>query len=112
MISPEMVKMRDVVIISRHPHNPRLVTIVPLSASQPRCVEGYHYELAIDPRPNGDSMHPIWVKCDMIYTVSLDRLDMHYLSTRRGGRQVVPVKLSSEDMGAVMRCVAFSLGLV
>lgn len=111
MIAPEMLKLRDVVVIARHPHNSKLVTVVPLSASEPSVVSGYHYELSYDPRPGGDSMRSIWVKADMIYTVSLERLDMHYMATRRGGRQVIQVKLPDSDMVAIMRCVAFALGL-
>lgn len=111
MIEPEMVKMRDVVVISKHPHNPMLVTVVPLSATQPLRQEVYHYALPKDPRPDGDSAHPIWAKCDMLYTVSIERLTMHHTRTRRGGRQTVSVKLSLEDMVAIRRCVAAALGL-
>jgi len=111
MIPPEMVKMRDVVVIARHPHNSKLVTVVPLSVSRPLVVEPFHYELSHDPRPGGDSMRSIWVKADMIYTVSTDRLELHYLATRRGGRQVVQVKLPDSDMAIIMRCVASALGL-
>ncbi|MDR3298698.1 MAG: type II toxin-antitoxin system PemK/MazF family toxin [Candidatus Accumulibacter sp.] len=71
MIAPEMVKMRDVVVIARHKRNSKLVTVVPLSANQPNHPEPYLYELPKDPRPDGDSMRPIWAKGDMVYTVSL-----------------------------------------
>lgn len=111
MIEPEMLKMRNVVVIAKHPRNPRLVTVVPLSASQPTRPEPYHYELPKDPRPNGDSMHPIWAKCDMIYTVSLERLEMHYTRTRRGGRQSVSVMLPPTDIAAIRQGVAAALHL-
>lgn len=111
MIEPEMVKMRDVVVVARHPRNQRLVTIVPLSASQPLRPEPYHYELPSDPRPEGDSMRPIWAKCDMIYTLSIDRLEMHYTRTRRGGRQLAKVFLSAIDMDAIKKCIASAINL-
>jgi len=111
MIEPEMVKMRDVVVIARHKQNQRLVTIVPLSAAQPKPPQPYHHELAQDPRPDGDAMHPIWAKCDMVYTVSLERLDMHHTRTRRGGRQSVRVQLAPADFMAIRRCVAIALDL-
>lgn len=35
---PEMVKVRPVVVLAKHKHNARLVTIVPLSTTEPyRC---------------------------------------------------------------------------
>ena len=106
-----MVKMRDVVVIARHRHNFRLVTVVPLSASQPAHLELYHHELTKDPRPGGDSMHPIWAKCDMVYTVSVERLELHYTRTRRGGRQSVRVQLPTEDFAAIRAGVAVALNL-
>lgn len=111
MIEPEMVKMRDVVVVARHSRNQRLVTIVPLSASQPQRPEPYHYELPSDPRPESDSMRPIWAKCDMIYTLSIDRLEMHYTRTRRGGRQLAQVILSDADMAAIKKCIAYAINL-
>jgi uncharacterized protein YifN (PemK superfamily) len=111
MILPEMQKMRDVVVIARNSQNSRLVTIVPLSASQPEKVAAYHYQLPYDPRPDGDSMHPIWAKCDMIYTVSLDRLDRHYRRSRRGARELVNVQLSEADLTAILKCVAIALNI-
>jgi uncharacterized protein YifN (PemK superfamily) len=111
MVEPEMVKMRDVVVVAPHPRNPKLVAVVPLSASQPLRPEPYQYELPNDPRPDGDSMRPIWAKCDMVYTVSTARLEMHHTRTRRGGRQSVRVQLAPEDFAAIRRCVAIALNL-
>jgi uncharacterized protein YifN (PemK superfamily) len=111
MIPPEMVKRRDVVVVARHPHNPKLVTVIPLSASQPDKVEAYHHQLTKDPRPDGDSMRAIWAKCDMLYTVSLERLDRHYLHSR-SGRQLVNVMLPDDEFMAIRRCVAIALNLV
>lgn len=111
MIEPEMVKMRDVVVIAQHKCNPKLVTIVPLSATQPNRPEPFHYQLPKDPRPDGDSMHPIWAKCDMIYTVCLERLEMHYTRTRRGGRQSVKAQITPDDLIAIRQCVASALHL-
>lgn len=111
MIEPEMVKMRDVVVIAQHKQNSKLVTVVPLSATAPSNPQPYHHELPKDPRPDGDSMQPIWAKCDMVYTVCLERLQMHYTHSRRGGRQTVRVQLPPDDFAAVRRCVAFGLNL-
>ena len=111
MIEPEMVKRREVVVIARHKHNGQLVTVVPLSATEPERPETYHYRLSKDPRPDGDPTKTIWAKCDMVYTLCLERLDMHYTRTRRGARQSVRVQLPPEDIAAIRLCVAAALQL-
>ena len=111
MIEPEMVKMRDVVVIAPHKQNSKLVTVIPLSATAPSRPQPYHHQLPKDPRPDGDAMRPIWAKCDMIYTVSLERLEMHYTRSRRGGRQSIKVQLPKDDFAAIQHCIAFALNL-
>jgi len=111
MIEPEMVKLRDVVVLMPHKQNRQLVTVVPLSTTPPTPPQLYHHELTKDPRPDGDTMRSVWAKCDMVYTVSLERLEMHYTRTRRGGRQSVKVQLSHDDFIAIRRCVAIALHL-
>jgi len=44
-VVPEMVKKRPVVIIAKHKHNSQLVTVVPLSTTQPKPVAPYHHKL-------------------------------------------------------------------
>ncbi|KAF1010253.1 MAG: hypothetical protein E5299_01722 [Burkholderia gladioli] len=56
-------------------------------------------------------MRPILAKCDMVYTVSTARLDMHHTRTRRGGRQSIRVQLPPENFAAIRRCVAIALNL-
>jgi uncharacterized protein YifN (PemK superfamily) len=111
MIEPEMVKRREVVVIARHKRNSQLVTVVPLSSTEPERIEMYHHKLSNKSRPDGDPTKTIWAKCDMVYTLCLERLDMHYTSTRRGGRQSVRMKLSHDDLAAIRSCVALALEL-
>lgn len=111
MIAPEMIKIRDVVVLMPHKQNRQLVTVVPLSTTAPTPPQPYHHELAKDPRPDGDTMHSVWAKCDMVYTVSLERLEMHYTRSRRGGRQSVRVQLPPDDFAAIRNCVAIALHL-
>lgn len=112
MIAPEMVKRREVVVIARHKRNSQLVTVVPLSATEPERPEAYHHQLAKDPRPDGDPTKTIWAKCDMIYTVCLERLDTHYTRSRRGGRQSVTVQLPPSELAAIKQCVAVALQII
>lgn len=111
MVPPEMVKMRDVVILAKHPKNSKLVTVVPLSATQPNPIEAYHYELPKNPRPDSPKEVVVWAKCDMLYTLSIDRMQMHYVRTRRGGRQVAIIHLNDADMAQIRKCVASWLKL-
>lgn len=108
---PEMIKRREVVVVGQCRHNKRLATIVPLSSTAPRFEESYHHRLSTNPRPFDDPEKVIWAKCDLIYTLSTERMDLHYSRSRKGGRQYVPVKLSSADLESVRQCVAAALGL-
>jgi uncharacterized protein YifN (PemK superfamily) len=74
--SPEMLKRRPVVVISpRLRQRYKLCTVVPLSTTTPIPQTAYHYRLhTVPPLPEPyDSEHQ-WVKGDMVYTVSFDRL--------------------------------------
>lgn len=111
MIEPEMVKVRDVVVLTKHKKNSKLVTVVPLSSTAPTHPQPYHYMLQKNPRPDGDPAIEVWAKCDMVYTVTLERLEMHYTRTRRGGRQVQQVLLHPNEFAAIRQCVAIGMGL-
>lgn len=69
-ISPEMVKNRPVLVLTRNKKNPKLVTIVPISTTEPYEITNLHIEIVgpIDGKK-------AWVKCDMVTTVCLERLD-------------------------------------
>lgn len=111
MIEPEMIKPRDVVVIAPHKHNRRLVSVIPLSTTAPTPPQPYHHLLSKDPRPDGTNMHDVWAKCDMVYTVSIERLKMHYTRTRRSGRESEKIFLPTVDFEAIRKCVAIALGL-
>jgi uncharacterized protein YifN (PemK superfamily) len=111
MVVPEMVKKRDVVVIARNKHNNHLVTVVPLSTTAPARVEDYHHKLERNLRVDGDPNAEVWVKCDMLYTVSLERLSLYYTRSRRGGRQTVQMYVSTADFHAIQAAVAAALGL-
>lgn len=111
MIAPEMVKKRDVVVIARNKRNNQLVTVIPLSTTEPVELESHHHALESNPRPDGDKALKVWAKCDMIYTVSLARLDMYYTHSRRGGRQSVTRQVSRVDLLAIRMAVASALNL-
>jgi len=104
-IPPEMVKVRPVVVISRaSTHYRRLCTIVPLSTTPPNPIEAWHVPLVQHPLPYWSNDNQAWVKCDMIYTVSFDRLDRPH--RKRGGKRIyLTEKVSVEDLAAIFNGV-------
>jgi uncharacterized protein YifN (PemK superfamily) len=106
-LEPEIVKTRPVVVVSpNHMRRPGLVTVIPLSTTAPLRVEAYHYLLRGNPVPGSDA-EAVWAKCDLVATVSVARLDRKKVS--RG--QYAVGNVSMEQVRAMRRCAAISLGL-
>jgi len=105
-VAPEMVKVRPVVVIAKHRHNRRLVTVVPLSTTEPDQLADHHHELSVNPLP--DKPHTsCWAKCDMVATVALARLDRYQV----GRNQFVTPEVSAADFAAIRTGVASALNL-
>jgi mRNA interferase MazF len=95
---PEMVKKRPVVTISpRLKRRDGLITVVPLSTSEPEPICSHHCKIALDPvLPEPFDSAEMWVKADMIATVGFHRLDL--ARTGRdpfGKRKYLTIKLAS-----------------
>lgn len=77
-VPPEMVKKRLAVVISPAiKERGKLVTVVPLSTSEPVTVMPYHFKFSIPFEvPAYWSSQECWVKGDMINAVSFDRCDL------------------------------------
>lgn len=102
-IAPEMVKHRPVVVVSgRERHGRRLCTIVPLSTTDPKPVESWHQNIPVI-IPGWNAVN-CWAKCDMLATVSFDRLDKPHTKTRNG-RNYHTVRLAAADLAAVRASV-------
>lgn len=110
-LGAEMVKRRPVVVVSSHEsHSRKLCTVVPLSTTEPAPCRSWHHcmpHLAVTGWVANGS---IWAKCDMVCTVSFERLNKPYRKTR-GGRQYITHKLSAQDMVALRACLRAYLGL-
>lgn len=104
-VAPEMVKKRPVVIIAKHKHNSQLVTVVPLSTTQPKPVAPYHHKLSENPLPDKPKDLVTWAKCDMVVTISLARLDRYKVAKRE---YVVPT-VPAEELEAIRHCVGIAL---
>lgn len=110
--APEMVKLRPVVVVSpKSTHSRRLCTVVPLSTTAPTPVKPWHHPLPRVEVPGWTAGAPMWAKCDMLVTVSFDRLNKPYLKTRAQGRRYIEAVLSAADIDAVAACIRAYLDL-
>lgn len=108
---PEMVKRRPVVVVSKT--RQQLVTVVPLSTTEPSPIEGWHHELR-------DASLPIclrgkrhWAKCDVLASVALWRLDRvrgpRHPTT--GKRTYISYQIRPEDLVAIQKAMLHVFGL-
>lgn len=112
-IIPEMVKRRPVIVISpRLRRRNDLCTVVPLSTTAPQVIEQYHLEVTLRPAlPAPWSTEVMWVKCDMIATVSFKRLDLiRGPKDFQGKRKYITHSLDGEDLSRIRRCVLYAIG--
>ncbi|KAA0949071.1 MULTISPECIES: type II toxin-antitoxin system PemK/MazF family toxin [unclassified Pseudomonas] len=106
--APEIIKVRPVIVIRKHRTNKLLVTVVPLSTTEPRTVLEHHFQL--ESHLQGAS--PVcWAKCDIVATVNLGRLDRIKSKDRHGKRIYKIAELTSEQFLAVKAAVRSALGL-
>lgn len=108
----EMVKRRPVVVVScEDSHQRSLCTVVPISTTAPVPPRPWHHPL---PHLIVTGWHPkadMWAKCDMLATVSFERLNAPYLKSRSGGRRYQNHILAASDLDAVRQCIRAYLGL-
>ncbi len=105
--APEMIKVRPVVIVSpRFRRRSDLCTVVPLSTTAPDPVEPYHHRLSVGAYPPAGET-PVWVKCDMLATVALTRLDRVKVAPGKYATFTMP----AADMIAIQRGILHALGL-
>jgi len=110
-----MIKTRPVVVVTKeHRGRPTLCTVVPLSTTRPDPVLAFHVRIDEQRLPRVMSNHATWAKCDMLYTLSLDRLDRIRCGRNRatGQRVYETGRISVEELAMVRRAIAFALGLI
>lgn len=114
-VPPEMVKVRPVVVVSpRLRKRGNLVTVVPLSTTQSDQIEEHHCLIELEralPRPFESPV--MWAKCDMVYAVSLARLDRFRIRKKNGGsqRQFVSGQVNPSQLKSLKAAVLCGLGL-
>lgn len=109
LMVPEMVKVRPALIIHSHRTNLKLVTVVPLSATEPVIIEYYHHEFI----PSGEVTYYFksmrrWYKCDLVYVVSIDRMEQ--LRHAVTGKRYCP-SVSHQELEVVKKMVRLANGL-
>ncbi|MFM2389581.1 MAG: hypothetical protein RLZZ437_1136 [Pseudomonadota bacterium] len=111
---PEMVKRRLAVVISP-PISERgnLVTVVPLSTTDPKTIMPYHCKITIPfALPAYWTKKECWVKGDMVNAVGFHRVDLLCLGKGADGRRIYQKETLSLAMIAQIRaCVLHSLGI-
>ena len=114
-VPPEMVKRRPAIVISPRLRNrSSLCTIVPLSTTPPTHIMPYHHKLVVDPvlpEPYNEKFH--WVKADMLYTVSFDRLFLPFKGKDDQGKRIYDVRvIDKADLIKIQQCVLHGIGLM
>ena len=100
-IVPEMVKKRPVVVVSPKPRSAnRLCVVIPLSTTAPHNLESHHIEIVLP-----DELVSIagfskkcWAKCNMINTVSYQRLELVRFSRNASGKRNYSYHRVGEDV--------------
>jgi mRNA interferase MazF len=111
---PEMIKRRPAIVLSpRLAFRDNLCSVVPLSGSAPARQVEYVVRLALPkPLPAPFEQDVWWAKCDMIATVSFERLDLFRTGRDQSGkRKYIHPVLMAEDMARVRQGVLAGLGL-
>lgn len=104
-LGAEMVKRRPVVVVSRHDaHRSQLCCVIALSTTAPDHAKAWHYHMPHLRVTGWDAEDGVWAKCDMISTVSLQRLNKPYVK-HKSGRQYITHTLSAVDLAAVLKCI-------
>lgn len=108
-----MVKRRPVIVVSpRLPHRDNLCAVVPVSTTAPKHDVPYVVQIGFDdPLPAPFDSPVAWVKCDMLATVSFERLDMFRAGRDQTGRRKYLNRLLPEgDFERVKQGILHGLG--
>jgi mRNA interferase MazF len=108
---PEMVKRRLCIVVSpKLKRRNELATVVPLSQTEPKPLQPWHHPVDLVSQSWGDGIR--WAACDMLATVSYERLARpHYRHKITGTRLYERLRLSDENLAAVRQCIGIALGL-
>jgi mRNA interferase MazF len=109
MLAPEITKRRPVIVVTpRLAFRDGLAMVVPTSTTPPRHLQPFQVRLSRNYHPGEPDDLPIWAKCDLICSVSFERLDRFHIDNRK---YFAPT-ISEEDLAAVRQGILNGLGFV
>ena len=109
---PEMVKKRPAIVVSPQMQGrPRLCTVVPISSEAPHRPAPYHVHLEHLRLPPPYEDGPNWVKADMVFAVSFDRLDLFRSDRVDGRRSYKNISVEALDFKRIRCAILAGLGL-
>lgn len=115
---PEMDgTMRPCVVVQNNSlKRGRLITVVPLSTTEPHFPGKQHHLLDHRsfrgwPMDWGGQGTPRWAKCDYIATVCLDRCTDPYSRNQYDDRRYTKVTIIKADLLAIERCILWAMGI-
>lgn len=109
---PEMVKPRLAITISPVLKNRQdLVTVVPLSSTEPDKLFDWHVPVDIDV-PHWGAI-PRWAKCDMLATLGRRRMNLpHTKNAVTGARKYHQLSIGEDLLFQLRRAAAVALGII
>ncbi|MDE0157534.1 MAG: type II toxin-antitoxin system PemK/MazF family toxin [Gammaproteobacteria bacterium] len=111
-VPPEMTKRRPVVVVSRRSRKSLTCTVVPLSSSPPEESQPYHHLMDSASLVGKFSGVETWAKCDMVTTVSINRLDRIRTGRDHQGKRIYSTAhITGEDFLAIKEGMRYWLNL-
>ena len=113
---PEMTKNRPVVVLSPKIQSSVRTTLLvaPLSTTTPNPVHKYHLKLML-PGPNlpHGLSRECWLKGDMVYALSLNRLDFYHFNRDKnsGKRTYYTDRFEEEYLFKIRKAIMHAIGL-
>ena len=108
---PEMIKRRPVINLTPRRRPGRLCTVIPLSTTAPTSIQTWHCKLHLD-LPEPYNSPEMWVKADMLYTLSLDRFFLFRKGKDKNDKRIYTFpQLTEDQLEKVYRCILKGLSL-
>ncbi|MEI6729757.1 MAG: type II toxin-antitoxin system PemK/MazF family toxin [Pseudomonadota bacterium] len=113
---PEMSKVRPIIVLSPKIKNTirNTILVVPLSTTAPKPICKYHLQVSLpgDILPKG-LQRECWVKGDMIYALSLERLSMYHFDRDKisGKRAYYECRFLGQELHDIRKAVMHAVGI-
>lgn len=111
--NPEMDKTRLAVVLSPEiAARVNLVTVVPLSLTEPETILPFHKQIDIPFELPKWGNQPRWIKGDMVNAVGFHRVSLLRFNKGANGKRVYQTTVLNEELFTVVkRCVLHGMGL-